>query len=643
MDVLEICMQELRATTTVHHHSIHFKMNNKKRIVNLEYFREMLQICPRIPNQPFDELPFEEEILAFLKELGHNEEIKMITDVNINKLHQPWRSFVVVINKCLSGKSTGYDMYQVEHKDTKKSNEIYYPRFTKVTVNFFMTKDQSILRRNKINWNFARDDHMLTTIKLVSKNQNTHQYDAIFHVELTNEAIKNSESYKEYYTIASGAEPPKLKASARKKQSSFDTTVPLPTAKGKRLKTLTKVDKPAKEKQPAKSSKAKGLTVLSEIALTEAEQMKLATKGSLTQTYISHASGLGADEGTGIIPGVPDVPTYESDDEEISWKSSEDDDDEVKISEHDDDVDDQSDDDEQTDSDNDDDEDNDEDSDGMNVEGDEMDDEGANEEDDADELYRDLNINMEGRDIQMAEVHTTQVIKDTHVTLTSVNLEGQQHSLSMSSRFASNMLNPSPDTGIDSIFESTPRVDVPVMTTAEPLLLSATTLPLPSIPIISHAQQTIALLPTNLEAEVLTRSSNLSKTSHAVAADLSELELKKILNDKMKSNKSIHKSDEQKNLYKALVDAYECDKLILDTYGDTVTLKRRRDDKDKDKEPSAGSNWGSKKRRAGKEPDLTSAPKEKTSKTSGKSTEGSKSHHKTASQSAPADEPMHTT
>ncbi|GKD08600.1 hypothetical protein Tco_1188285 [Tanacetum coccineum] len=67
-----------------------------------------------------------------------------------------------------------------------------------------------------------------------------------------------------------------------------------------------------------------------------------------------------------------------------------------------------------------------------------------------------------------------------------------------------------------------------------------------------------------LKAEVLTRSSNESKTSYVVAANLSKLELKKILIDKMESNKSIHRSDEQKNLYKALVDAYkECDKLIL--------------------------------------------------------------------------------
>ncbi|GKF73784.1 hypothetical protein Tco_0220116 [Tanacetum coccineum] len=91
-----------------------------------------------------------------------------------------------------------------------------------------------------------------------------------------------------------------------------------------------------------------------------------------------------------------------------------------------------------------------------------------------------------------------------------------------------------------------------------------------------------------LEAEVLIRSSNEAKTSPAVAANLSKPELKKILIEKMENNKSINRSVQQKNLYKALVDAYESDKDILATYGDIVTLKRRRDDEDEDKEPSDG-------------------------------------------------------
>nr|GEZ33540.1 hypothetical protein [Tanacetum cinerariifolium] len=100
---------EFWATATVHHHFIRFKMDNKKRIVNLEYFREMMHICPRLHSQTFDDLPFKEEILSFLRFLGHSGVIRKLTDVNINKLHQPWRSFAAIINKCLSGKSTGYD------------------------------------------------------------------------------------------------------------------------------------------------------------------------------------------------------------------------------------------------------------------------------------------------------------------------------------------------------------------------------------------------------------------------------------------------------------------------------------------------------------------------------------------------------
>nr|GEW24849.1 hypothetical protein [Tanacetum cinerariifolium] len=123
-----------------------------------------------------------------------------------------------------------------------------------------------------------------------------------------------------------------------------------------------------------------------------------------------------------------------------------------------------------------------------------------------------------------------------------------------------------------------------------------------------------------LEAKVLTRSSNSSKTSYAVVADLFEMELKKILIEKMEGNKSIHRSKEQRNLYKALVEAYESDKIILDTYRETVTLKRRHDDDaDKDEEPSAGPDQGSKRRREGKEPESASAPTKTATRSAGRS------------------------
>ncbi|GJX49850.1 hypothetical protein Tco_0276695 [Tanacetum coccineum] len=588
-------------------------------------------------------------------------------------------------------------IYQVENKNVKRSNEMYYPRFTKVIVNFFMTKDQSIPRQNTVNWHYSKDDYMFTTIKVVSRHEDTQLYGAILPNELMNEDIRNSESYKEYYAIASGAEPPKMKASVKKKQVGSDKATTPP--KGKRLKTLAKTAKPAKKKQPANTSMDKGLKVLSEVALTEAEQLKLVIERSKTQTHISHDSGSGTDEGTEffnddsdpfvsffylfcLIKSIILTPTYDFDDEQISWKSSkENNDDEVNVSKdddtdnndddndddvdkdiNDDDVDNQDkddqdaknpdDDNEQMDSDNNgddfvhpkfsthneeereeesfnprvqtpshiestDDEDDDEEVQGMNIEGEEMDEGANNEESERNELYR----------------------EDTHVIITPVIPEGQQQSSSVSSSFVSSMLNPRPDTDeaqaknanflnkLDDNIKKIIKDHVKEQVKAQVFKI------LPKIKKTVNEQ---------LEAEVMTCSSTESKTSHAIAANLSELELKKILIEKMESNKSIHKSDEQKNLYKELVDAYESNKLILDTYGDTVSFKRRRDDEDKDEEPSARSNRGSKRRRAGKEPVLTSTPKEKTPKSTGKSTEGSKSIHKFAGESAHAEEPMHT-
>ncbi|GKA04656.1 hypothetical protein Tco_0683776 [Tanacetum coccineum] len=78
----------------------------------------------------------------------------------------------------------------------------------------------------------------------------------------------------------------------------------------------------------------------------------------------------------------------------------------------------------------------------------------------------------------------------------------------------------------------------------------------------------------SLGAEVLVRSTNQPQTSYAVAASLSEFELKKILIDKMEENKSINRSDIQKNLYNALVESYNSDKDNISSYGDVVTLKR---------------------------------------------------------------------
>nr|GEZ91938.1 hypothetical protein [Tanacetum cinerariifolium] len=411
--------------------------------MDLESFWEMLHICPRIPGQAFAELPFEEEILEFIRFLGHGATIRTLTDVNINKLYQPWRSFAAIINKCLTGKSFGYDsfwlsqaqilwglyhtrsidyafltwedfVYQIVNKNQKKSNEMYYPRFTKVIIHHFMSKDPSIPRRNKINWHYVKDDSIFSTIKVVSRHQNTQQYGAMLPIELTNDEIRNTKAYKEYYAFAIGEAAPKPKASAKRKRSGSYTSIIPPTATTTPTTSIAitpKLTAAAKGKQPAKAKR------------------------------------------------VPDVPTDESE-EELSWNSSDDEgaNDKEKV-----DNDDEGD--EGNDSEEGEEDDDNEDKNGLRISKEER----LKEEEEAEELYRDVNINQ-GRGIQ-----ATLDVEDSHVTLTPVHPDGQQESSSVSSHFVTSMLNPPSD---------------------------------------------------------------------AVAIDLSEMELKKIIIEKMEGNKSIQRSDE---------------------------------------------------------------------------------------------------
>ncbi|GJV48098.1 hypothetical protein Tco_1438310 [Tanacetum coccineum] len=613
-------------------------------------------------------------------------------------------------------------IFKIENKSTKKGSAMYYPRFTKLVVNYVMEKDPSIPRRNKVNWHYARDDPMFTTINVISRNEATQLYGAILPVALTKTRTSaTSDPTEEYYAMASGTIPPKTKGSKKKANTDAIPKQKPPTA-------------PKEKKSGKGKQKSAELETISEADLTEAEQLKIVTKRSRQETHSSHASGSGADEGTGVTPGVP----LDAEDDEDDEQADDDDDDE-----HDDDKKAQDDDDEElTESDNDgddfvhpkltthddeiiheedsdeddssisssDDEDSDDEDEGTNVEGAKTQEEATETEDQGNEEVKDTNTDLDGRDKVMTDV------EDTHVTLTPVNPDGQQQSSSVSSGFVSNMLNPNQDTGVDDIFrqntEATSLIDTNITAIMEPSFTAQINRPPTPHPIIIQPQQQPILTPatttssslqnlpnfaslfgfdnrlkalednfselrqTNqyaealssipstveqylankmqeavdvavqlkyerireesttanqqfldsiddgmkkiikeqvkkevskiipkveklvidqLESEVLVRSSKEANTSHAVAANLSELELKKILIDKMETNNSINRSDIQRQLYKDLVEAYEADKILLDTYGDTVTIKRPRDGADDDEEPSAGTDRGSSK------------------------------------------------
>ncbi|GJW68787.1 hypothetical protein Tco_0123211 [Tanacetum coccineum] len=76
-------------------------------------FQVALDICPKFPGHKFIDPTFEEEILVFMRDLGYPSNIKSLSEVKVEILPQPWRTFRTIINKCLSSKVTGLDLLRL--------------------------------------------------------------------------------------------------------------------------------------------------------------------------------------------------------------------------------------------------------------------------------------------------------------------------------------------------------------------------------------------------------------------------------------------------------------------------------------------------------------------------------------------------
>nr|GEY99291.1 hypothetical protein [Tanacetum cinerariifolium] len=97
----------------------------------------------------------------------------------------------------------------------------------------------------------------------------------------------------------------------------------------------------------------------------------------------------------------------------------------------------------------------------------------------------------------------------------------------------------------------------------------------------------------------------LNRNQHTRLQHLTAFELKKILLDKIQKSKSYQTAPEHKELYDALVKSYKLNKDLFESYGNTYSLKRDRDDKAKDEDPSVGSDRGLKKRKTSKDTEPT--------------------------------------
>ncbi|GJS87088.1 hypothetical protein Tco_0769724 [Tanacetum coccineum] len=531
--------------------SYKFKMDKKKCTIDVEVFSDILYICPRLPNQEFVVPPSSDlETVSFIKELRYTNDIDYVTKVYTDHMHQPWRTFSAVINRCLSGKTTDF-MFQIDNRDSKKQEKMYYPRFTKAIIQHFISKDKSISMRNRLFMHIVQDDRM------------------------TNRKMLKSTAYKTYLAFATGAANPK-KARKFKKPASLSKKKTLvsveepdekPTKKPATRRHSASVqirDTPgvsvSNKKATAKTERSKGIELLSEAALLEEAQLKKAIKKIKRETNNHQAGGSSEEaglepevpdeqkgkssdtsEGTGLIPGVPDVSKADSSKSEYkSWGDSDDDND---------DDDDQKSDDEQNVSDNprasNDEEETQEDefvhtpknyvpTDDENVDNEEY--ERINKE-----MYDDVNVKL--KDAETAdegkgdeEMTDSKKVDVENENKTKVPLQ----SSSISSDYATKFLNfdniPSADTKIISMMDikvqhddlssqTSPLLTVLVLVIPGSLTALATTIPPHIPPFIPLPQQSTPIpTPTSTEATISTTSALDSSTLTTIHQRLSDLE-----------------------------------------------------------------------------------------------------------------------
>nr|GEV92871.1 hypothetical protein [Tanacetum cinerariifolium] len=487
------------------------------------------EICPRVSGKDFDALPSEEDTVSFLRELGHIGEINSLNDVVIDQMHQPCRTFDALINRGLSGKTSGFDKLR--------------------------------LSRAQILW---------------------------------------------------GGVPPKIarkfkKSSTSKKDSDLVPVDEEPLTKGKRIKRSVK---------KYSTKPATGIVIRELLIETKSKIKEKVRKKRLRDFYKLHPSGSGTvaekpprvdkitlpvtSEGTDDKPGDLDVTKDESTESESEFEI-EYDDDEVK-----DDIEDDNDDDDDK------------------FEGDE--DRGMDSND-----FQNKKVDVEMTDAQQEKenlkITQEQVVEDAHVTIITVAKETKvpdasgSHSSDLASKFlnlqifllmivialekdVAEMKKDPLHTQLTTLVDD--HLDTRMGATRKEFMnfLSASLTDrikkqvknqLPQIlpkEVSNFAPPVIEMMITESLNQVnLTKVSSQPQSAYEAADTLTEFELKKILIDKINSSESYLTALEHRECYDGLINSYNLDKDFFSSY-DVYSLKRSRQDKDKDEGPSVGLDRG---------------------------------------------------
>ncbi|GJX43588.1 hypothetical protein Tco_0260264 [Tanacetum coccineum] len=97
----------------------------------------------------------------------------------------------------------------INNRGHKKQEKMYYPRLTKVIIHYFLTKDKTVSRRNKIGMHTSRDDHLINILRFVPANEVSQIYGARLPESMTSPEMRETKAYKTYLGYATGVTPPK--------------------------------------------------------------------------------------------------------------------------------------------------------------------------------------------------------------------------------------------------------------------------------------------------------------------------------------------------------------------------------------------------------------------------------------------------
>ncbi|GJZ06877.1 hypothetical protein Tco_0540670 [Tanacetum coccineum] len=115
-----------------------------------------------------------------------------------------------------------------------------YPRFNKVIIYYFLSKHDSISKRQGLFMNTIKDDGVLGRLKFISKGEPTQVYGMSIPDEMMNDDIKNSKAYQTYLALSTGTKTPRKVRGKGKDLMSKKVATPAPEKKKKKKSVLTK-------------------------------------------------------------------------------------------------------------------------------------------------------------------------------------------------------------------------------------------------------------------------------------------------------------------------------------------------------------------------------------------------------------------